>query len=356
MSTPAHAATLADSASAVEFDVPAPGSTGYDEWRKTGKLPDATETPAEPEREEIEPIEVPEPGNEGEAAAPEHDAEPAAASAAAPTQRKKDAAARLREVLAERKKDRELIEQLTRKLAGQPSAEPQSRTAAEPEVKAKVEAKEKPKRPKFGDTTAEGKSAYKNYGEFEAAIEKYEDALDQWNRDELLKLVEDRQTKAHQSQKIEESERVIAQEFSSRVIEARKKYPDFDAIALDATLPIVKGSVIDQFIISSKHGTDVAYYLGQNRDALDEMVRLNPLDQARSLFEIEQIFVPKTAAPKPPARTLTKAPPPPHQVSGKSPVADPVEKAVKDGDQTAFTRAENEKVLAKWRESRGRRK
>ena len=35
-----NAVTPVDSASAIDFEMPKPGTEGYDEWRKSGKLPE----------------------------------------------------------------------------------------------------------------------------------------------------------------------------------------------------------------------------------------------------------------------------------------------------------------------------
>lgn len=340
--------TNAAPVAAIDFEMPAPGSPGYDEYRKTGKLPEVEESaPQEkvvPEKIEVEAKHEPE--QQAEAAAAHEPAEIAAESATAPTQKKKDAAARLQEVLAERKKDRELIRQLTEKLTGTSREAPASQSATEaPKPAAKSEASPKPK---IDDVDAQGKPKFKTYGD-------YEDARDEWNRQELLRVFEEKQTKTQQSQQAAEAEKVIAQKFQSRVVDSRKKYADFDTVALNTELPIRKGSVVDQYIIESDHGGDVLYHLGSNRDQLDHILTLNPIAQARELFKIEQTFAtpaPKPAAPKPPARTITQAPPPPRQVTGKGPTPDPVEQAVKEGDQAAYTRAENEKALARWKAGR----
>ncbi len=351
---PVEAANALESAaSSVDFELPAPGTSGYDEWRKTGKLPEVeaveveeikppkTEAPAASEEHsaEVEDVDVP-PATEEIAPAPE---------AGKPQGKKKDAAARLQEVLAERKKDRELIRQLTEKLTVTPSVTPQSRAAAEPEAKPAADTAAKPK-PKIDDLDAQGKPVFKTYAQ-------YEDARDEWNRGELLRLVEEKQTKTQQSAKAAEAEKVIAQSFTAKVVEARKKYADFDAVALNPELPITRGSVADQFVVESAHGPEVLYFLGENRGELDRILTLHPIGQARELFKIEQQFVPvvvapKPALPKPPARVASQAPPPPHQVSGRSPAGDPLEKAVKDGDQAEFTRLENEKALAKMKSRR----
>ena len=323
--------TPAASVSAQDFDFPAPGTPGYAEFRKTGKLPEHAESTPAPVQEEVR---TPEP--EPEVTPDQEDtAEIAAVPAPAPAQRgKKDAAARLQEVLADRKRDRELIRQLTEKLTTAPSVAPHSQAAAE--VKPEPQAKAKPK---IGDVDAQGKPVFKTYGE-------YEDARDEWNRTELLRLVEEKTTKQQQSREAADAERVIAEGFGTKVSEARKKYPDFDAVALNTSLPISKGSAIDNFIVESPYGPDVLYHLGQNPGELHEMLRFNPVGQVRALIAIEQQFTAApvaTPAPKPPVKTLTAAPRPPHQVSGKSPTPDPLAKAVQEGDQRLYSESVNER-------------
>jgi hypothetical protein len=367
--------TNSESVSEIEIEMPQPGDTGYDEWRKTGKLPEREDSA--PPKEEAEEIEAPEAQVEAESPAAEEEAVTRADSAPAkPQGNKKDAAARLQQVLAERRKDRELIEQLTRKLAGQPSDKPESRTAAEPKPEAKTEAKPKPKRPKLADAGQDGKPLYKTYGDFEAAVEKYEDALDEWNRSELLRLIDDRSTKAQQTQQVAEAEKVVMQVWGTRVQAAKKQHADYDAVmraTVDAKddlgrdlIYLPKGSAPDMFLNESELGSEMLYYIGQHLDDVKHIFErnqegqflLNPIKQVRELAKIEALLEQsqaKGAPPKAPARIASAAPKPPHQVSGKAPTTDPLAKAVEEGDQEAYVRLENDKALAKLRERRGRR-
>ncbi len=367
--TPVDAASALDSATSnTDFEMPAPGTPGYLEFRKTGKLPEreasAPQT-VEPVTEEGHEEEIPETESEieGVSATPVIPAEPAAAPAAAPTQRKKDAAARLQEVLAERRKDRELIRQLTEKLTGTPSVAPHSQAAAEPEAKPATTAKPKPK---SDDVDAQGKPMFKTWAE-------YEDARDEYNRGELMRLVDERQNKVQQTQGIAEAEKIVNQVWGSRVQEARKQHADYDTVVTAAVnakdeygrdlffLP--KGSAPDSFLLDSDLGSEVLYYLGQHidetkhifeRNAAGEFL-LNPIRQVRELAKIENMIEQSRAAitaPKPPvstrppARPITQAPPPPHQVSGKGPTPDRLETAVKEGDFVTFQREENARILA----------
>lgn len=368
--TPVEAVNALDSAASMDFEMPAPGTPGYDEFRKTGKLPsvedsasskEEVETPVV-EAEEIESLE------EEESAPSTESAVTRAESAPAPPQRGKgDANARIRQLVASQNKDRELIRQLTEKLTGPQSVQPRSQTAAEPEAKPAAQVAVKPK-PKIDDLDAQGKPAFKTYGE-------YEDARDEYNRGELMRLFEDKQTKSQQQQGIVEAEKVVNQVWGQRITEARKAHADYDTVVKAAVeakddlgrdlffLP--KGSAPDSFLLDSDLGSEVLYYIGQHVDEAKHIFErnpegafvMNPIRQVRELAKIENMIEQsrtalKPALPKPPARPVTQAPPPAHQVSGKGPSPDPLQKAVEDGDQRAYTDAQNAKALASFKSRR----
>jgi hypothetical protein len=72
-----------------------------------------------------------------------------------------------------------------------------------------------------------------------------------------------------------------------RVNEARSKYADFDQVALNPNLPILKGSVVERWIMESELGMDVAYYLGQHTDELGKLNAMTPIDATRELTRLE---------------------------------------------------------------------
>lgn len=345
--------TVTSPAPVADFDFPAPGTPGYDEFRKTGKLPSASEDSA-PSKEVIE-VETETPEVEEPQSLEEEESAPSevvtrAESAPAPSQGKKKLSGEQRkeQLNSEIRELAKTAAELKKVISE--ARKPESQPAAE---LPKPASEGKPVKPKLADLDAQGKPKYATWGDYETALDKYSDERDVWLEKEALRKFTEASTKTQKDQKAAEAEQVIAKAFGEKVAEARKKYADFDAIALDPTIPIKQGSVADQFIVSSKHGADVAYHLGQNREELAEILKMNPIDQARALFEIEQTFKPKPAAPKPPARTITQAPPPPHQVTGKGPTPDPVERAVKDGDFATFANVENTRILA-LRKAKGR--
>lgn len=218
-------------------------------------------------------------------------------------------------------------EELKRKLAPPPAAV--EKPASQPAVQAEPE-------PKIDDQGADGKPKYKTLEEFLSAVRKYD-------REQILKEVDGRTTKAQQERQQADQKQVIAKVWGDRVGKAREKHTDFDAVALNPDLPIKEGSVADAFILDSEHGTEVLYHLGKNPGELERISKLNPLAQARELFKIEQTF----AAPPAPARKPTRAPAPPHEVAGAGTVPpDETEQALEDDDFEAFKEAENRKAIA----------
>jgi len=325
-------------------------SKELDTWRKTGDIPEAKAKVIEPPpSSEVKPIKeeaAAAPVVEEPSAAVADEYEPPAKVETAPAPvagkpQKKDAAARLQEVLAERKKDRELIRQLTEKLTAAPSVTPTSQPAAveaKPEVKTEGKAK-----PNSNDVDEQGKPRFKSWAE-------YEDARDQWNREELLRLVEEKQTATHKSQQVQEAEQVIAKEWNSRINKARERYEDFDAVALNTSLPIKQGSVPDAFILDSEYGADVLYYLGEHQDELTRILTLNPIAQGRELFKIEQKFVappaPAKKDPAPAPRPPAPLPPPPREIGARnSAPPDDAEAALARGDTGAYMRIVNAREL-----------
>ena len=327
--------TPAESVTAIDFAMPTPGSEGYDEWRKSGKLPSIEEVkPAQDEKQVQQQEKEPTEGADSAPANAVTHAEPAPA----PQQRKKDAAARLQQLLDERKREREeyrkereehialraRYEELTKG-----TAKPSENPAPQPETG------ERPK-PQLTDKNSDGTPKYKT-------IDEWQDARDAW--------MDDKRQKADQ-------ERILQQGMTEKLRTAFEKYPDFVEVTSNPTLRIPKGSAVDLFLHDSDNAGEIFYYLGKNPDILEGFYnydsktekwsnKVHPMKQARELFEIEnKLSSAAKPASQPPAKTITQAPRPPHQVSGKSPTSDPLAKAVEDGDQAEFTRLENERLLA----------
>lgn len=90
--------------------------------------------------------------------------------------------------------------------------------------------------------------------------------------------------KLEQRQKAEQSER-IAETFQEKAEKALERYPDFNQVISNPTLPI--NEVMVEFIAESDLGPDVAYHLGKNPAEAHRIAQLSPVKAARELARIE---------------------------------------------------------------------
>lgn len=326
-------------------------------YRITGELPEELEVAGtqvadkeehatagvkeEPAKETPESVET-----EGDSAPPKSetaaDSEPARQS-----QRKTQETSESRWAKLSRE-NRELRERLAR--VEESRTEPQRETKQAPQPAAQ-EAE-----PQIDAVNADGSPKYKTVADYLAAVRKYD-------RDQILRETDERWTKAQREQQQRQFDQVIEQRVHQRVEEARKTHTDYDE-TMEGLLSTkddqgrdaffyTKGSPIDGFFLDSDKSHDVMYELAKNFDqhkhifARDEQGNylMNPIRQLRELAKIEaSLDKPVT----PPAKPVTKAPPPPHQLSGKGAVnKDAVEKAVEDNDVSAYMREQNARELAR---------
>lgn len=101
-------------------------------------------------------------------------------------------------------------------------------------------------------------------------------------------------------QKKEQEQRAFLKTFGERMEAAKKRYDDFDTVALAPTR-IPKGGPIDAFILEDDNGPDVLYHLQQHTDELDALVAMPVLAQVKRLALLSQRYDP--ASPTQPAGT-----------------------------------------------------
>lgn len=335
MDTATPAATPAASAPAsTELEVPR--GAGYDTWRMSGKLPSSADDSATSDETPAGDTGKETPASDGSGPSTETPAASAADSATAQPQKrgktKEDTARRFEQILTENKTLKQRLEALERSVTP-PAPAASDKPTSQPAAAAKPE-------PKIDDVDAQGQPKYKTLADYLAAVR-------QWDKDQLLTEVETRSTKQQQERARQEQLRIVNEGWNARVEKARTKYADFDDVALNPDLPIKEGSVADAFVLDSEHGAEVLYYLGQNPDVLATLAKLNPMRQAKALFEIEAKFA-KASSAGTPAKTVTSAPRPPHEVGGKGTQSpDEVEHAVKEDDQAAYAAAANRRDIAR---------
>jgi hypothetical protein len=322
-------------------------------YRKTGRFADDTNTgshsaqPSEDQEEEEQELEEDQEEQEEEetpATSGEKDGETAAASQAAPTQKKDEEEAGTeprQQKTADKaesrwaklsRENKELREKLARRDSqAQPTAQARETTQVSPPA---AESKAEP-RPKIDDVDAKtGQPKYASYAD-------YQTANDEWLQNDTIRKFQATQAKTDRDRQLAHAKQVVIQKWNDDVAKARTKHADFDAVALNNDLPLKEGTVPDVFILESPQGADVLYYLGKNPGELERINGLNPIAQARELTKIE-LKVSGNSSAGTSAKPITQAPRPPHQVSGKGTVAkDSVEAAVEEQDADAYMREQN---------------
>lgn len=345
-------------------------------WRLTGSMP-KRESSAPPAKETKPTKEASATSSEetvDDEEIVEDEPEAAAASEAAKPQKRTGTPAplRVKELLAERKRDREEIAELRRLVnkSLETRVGPESRTAPEKKDAAPAKKELRPE-PQLDDKDPRtGKDVYEDYNSYIKALRKWDGERHEQQladqRDALLKEFDGRLDKRTKEQEAARTQSVISQEWGKRVNDARKVYKDFDAVALNEQLPIKEGSVADAFVLESSFGTHVLYFLGSHPEELARINALNPIAQARALLEIEQTFSKPSkkekkvqqeqleeefeeeeeGEPEAPAKKVSNAPPPPREAAarGTRPL-DEAKAAGARGDVAGYMRAMNRKEL-----------
>ncbi len=158
-----------------------------------------------------------------------------------------------------------------------------------------------PDEPKPGD--------FKTVGDYTRALVKYE----------AKKAGEAGQAKADQERQQGEANATV-EAFVKRQDDFRAATPDYDEVieACDANYPVL----INQYLVESESGPQLAYHLAKNPD---EFTRLKKLSPSRLLAELGKLEakLEKPAAPKPAAAAtseVSRAPAPIQPLEGKSAV------------------------------------
>lgn len=301
-------------------------------YRKTGKF-----------SEEKEPITTPDPDidTEESASSGEQDGETAAASQAAqpqeqetkqPEQRRKDGENRWAKLSRENRELREREARRDREMA-ELRARIDGTTPRENKQESQPAATKGRTEPKIDDVDPKtGKAKYADWNEWFNDLRK-------WDREQAVSEFSEHNAKAEKERQQRAQQEAVTKGWNDRVAAADKEYPDFREVALNPDLPIKQGSVADVFILARPSGAKVLYHLGKNPEVLDAINAMNPIDAAFALSEIELQVSKKSSAP---VRTVTQAPKPPSQVSGKGTVAkDAVDDAVKQQDLQTYMREAN---------------
>jgi len=175
-----------------------------------------------------------------------------------------------------------------------------------------LETGKKPEEPKPATSTPAvvGKLPKPDINTWTGTHDEYLEARDAW----LLSEFEAKQEAKAQEAKVQAERQTKAQTWAEKVTAAKAKYSDLDQVL---NVPFATPAM-QEVIVDSENGVDVAYFLAKNLDEARRIAALPPLAVARELGKLEARFAAAATTEKPvvAART-TQAPPPPTPVGAR---------------------------------------
>jgi hypothetical protein len=130
-----------------------------------------------------------------------------------------------------------------------------------------------------------------------------------WNAQMIEQTLDQREARQLQAQRraaYDETMRAHVATLMAKAEVVKSELTDFDEVVTD-DLPISDFGI--EFVGTSEHGPQVAYYLGKNRQEARRIASLSPAQQGAALARIEARISSK------PAKRVTQAPPPPRAIS-----------------------------------------
>lgn len=106
----------------------------------------------------------------------------------------------------------------------------------------------------------------------------YDAAVIAWAAARAEKAGYEKATQERQATEAQRSQQEAFQTFNTRLEAARAETPDFQAVALDPTLPV--SQVMTQVIMRSENGPQMLYHLGQNRALAQKIANMGPIEAA----------------------------------------------------------------------------
>jgi hypothetical protein len=168
------------------------------------------------------------------------------------------------------------------------------------------------------------------------SYEDYVEALTEWKleRREAAKA-EQARADAEKQQRAE-----LAKSWQARQDAVRAKYDDYDEV-VGQEIPIT--GVMQQALLESDHGAELAYWLGSNPKEAERIAKLGPVAAIKALAKIEDSL--SGGSSEPPAKPKPRASSAPDPIS---PLGARGSVATKDPDKMTF------QEFKAWREGSGR--
>jgi hypothetical protein len=179
---------------------------------------------------------------------------------------------------------------------------------------------EGPKAPHWDDEDSEGNKVYP-LGQFDP---KFNADLVRYTIQEENRKLEEQRTKTEQGRKAQEAEEALQTQWEQKLAPVQERYPDFvdkgqELIDQFADLEPNYAKYLTDTIRSIDNGAEVLYYLANDLELANEIVRQGPALATVALGRISAKFE-KEAEQETPTRTkVTNAPPPPPKARGTAP-------------------------------------
>lgn len=203
-----------------------------------------------------------------------------------------------------------------------------------------------PEQPKVPEKTEPSNNGKPNPDDFESH-EDYVEALTDWKVEQKLTANQ----KKIQEQNAREQQTRQQSEFHSRMDKARERYKDFDEVMGDSEAPV--SAAMQEVIIASEYGPDIAYYLANHPDEAEKIANMSALAAAKALGKLEDRIESKVKESGTDGVQKSKTEP---QVT-KAPR--PISPVNSDNSSAGSTTKDPEKMTyqeyKKWRESGGGR-
>lgn len=110
-----------------------------------------------------------------------------------------------------------------------------------------------------------------------------------------------------------EKQTALEEQMNEKFAVGRKKYADFDEVALSAVIPY--NDHMQNVVLESEHTAELAYFLGQHLEEAERIARLPPLAVMREVVKLEG----KLSGKKTTGSKTTRAPAPIKPVAGGGP-------------------------------------
>ena len=143
---------------------------------------------------------------------------------------------------------------------------------------------------------------FQTYEDYQAALSAYH-VVRMTDAREAQRIAAEAKTHFDQAEQIRRAQdQTDAENWASHMEDARKRYPDFDQVALRGDIPVSPS--LAKMIAQSDVAGELAYFIGKNPEIAGQVSNMTPVDMARAVGRLEAHL----NAPKP--KTVSTAPEP----------------------------------------------